>query len=223
MPPGGMGPAAGCNPVAAGRRPAESEDQRLIENRYVDEKGKPLPSMPGVSLRQAPLRRVQDDADPHEPRDGPATAAEVAGRVRQLEHAHRGQACPHPQEPGQHARFRSPAGRRADGWAARGRLPRAGRARRDSRGAADRASTATDKQESGTFDVPVEIYGVIYIYNPPDREKLGTGAASAEKPAEAAAPAAPAQPPRASRAMPAAPPPAAPPRAPPQPPQPPDA
>ena len=52
--------------------------------------------------------------------------------------------------------------------------------------------------------MPVEIYGVIYIYNPPDREKLGTGAASAEKPAEAAAPAAPAQPPPACRRTPAA-------------------
>ena len=43
---------------------------------------------------------------------------------------------------------------------------------------------ATDKQESGTLDVPVEIYGVIYIYNPPDRDKLG--GRSAEKPAEGA-------------------------------------
>ena len=35
---------------------------------------------------------------------------------------------------------------------------------------------------------------MIYIYNPPDREKLGAGAAAAEKPAEEAAPAAPATP-----------------------------
>lgn len=32
----------------------------------------------------------------------------------------------------------------------------------------------------GTFDVPVEICGTIYIYNPPDTTKLGTGAAPAD-------------------------------------------
>ena len=40
--------------------------------------------------------------------------------------------------------------------------------------------------EAGINDLPVEIYGVIYIYNPPDRKKLGTGAASQEKPVDAA-------------------------------------
>jgi hypothetical protein len=42
--------------------------------------------------------------------------------------------------------------------------------------------------ESEQFDIPVEIQGVICIYNPPDREKLGTGAASTENPAAPAAP-----------------------------------
>jgi hypothetical protein len=46
----------------------------------------------------------------------------------------------------------------------------------------------------------VELYGVIYIYNPPDREKLGTGTASAEKPGEAAATEAPAATPPAQAA-----------------------
>ena len=41
--------------------------------------------------------------------------------------------------------------------------------------------------EAGTHDVPVEIYGLISIYNPPNREKLGTGAASQEEPLDAAA------------------------------------
>jgi hypothetical protein len=50
---------------------------------------------------------------------------------------------------------------------------------------------AGEKEELGQFDMPVQIQGVIYIYNPPDREKLGTGTASAEKPAETATPAAP--------------------------------
>jgi hypothetical protein len=30
-----------------------------------------------------------------------------------------------------------------------------------------------------SYDVPVEICGIIYIYNPPDTAKLGTGAAPA--------------------------------------------
>ncbi len=45
-----------------------------------------------------------------------------------------------------------------------------------------------DKEGEATpFDIPVEVHGVIYIYNPPDRQKVGTGAASGEKSAEAAA------------------------------------
>jgi hypothetical protein len=56
--------------------------------------------------------------------------------------------------------------------------------------------------EISPYDVPVEIYGVIYIYNPPDRAKLGTGAASQEKPADGTAPAAPGTPPAAAPAAP---------------------
>jgi len=41
--------------------------------------------------------------------------------------------------------------------------------------------------EATPYDIPVEVHGVIYIYNPPDRQKVGTGAASGEKSAEAAA------------------------------------
>ena len=36
---------------------------------------------------------------------------------------------------------------------------------------------------TGSYDIPVEIQGIIYIYNPPDLNTLGTGTA-AEKPAE---------------------------------------
>jgi hypothetical protein len=49
----------------------------------------------------------------------------------------------------------------------------------------------SEKGDAGRFDIPVEIYGVIYIYNPPDRDKLGTGTASVEKPGEAPAAEAP--------------------------------
>jgi hypothetical protein len=69
-------------------------------------------------------------------------------------------------------------------------------------------------QDAGQYEVPVEIHAIIYIYNPPDKGKLGTGAAakSGEAPAPATPPAAPAVPPAAPAAPPAAP--AAPPAAP---------
>lgn len=54
------------------------------------------------------------------------------------------------------------------------------------------SSAGSPPQEIGQFDMPVEIHAIIYIYNPPDREKLGTGAASTVQPAGAANPAAPA-------------------------------
>ena len=40
------------------------------------------------------------------------------------------------------------------------------------------ASTASGMTQPAALDGTVEIYGVIYIYNPPDLEKLGTGTAS---------------------------------------------
>ena len=46
--------------------------------------------------------------------------------------------------------------------------------------------SAAGGAETGPMDLPVEIQGFIYIYNPPDRDKLGTGTA-AEKPAEGTA------------------------------------
>ena len=95
-PAGGMPPADRAwkgPPVQAQARGAKTKDS----------------SRTATSMRRASrcnpsrTRRVQDDAHPHEPRDGPATAAQAAGRVRQLEHAHRGEASPHPQDRGQHA------------------------------------------------------------------------------------------------------------------------
>ena len=82
-------------------------------------------------------------------------------------------------------------------------------------GPGPRTST-NDQIEAGPYDVPVEIYGLIYIYQPPNREKLGTGAAAvpAESGAPVATPDAQAAP---AAATPAAPPatPAAPPATPP--------
>ena len=64
--------------------------------------------------------------------------------------------------------------------------------------------------ETTGLDVPIEIHGFIYIYNPPDLDLLGTGTAAEE----AAAPggAAPAEPPATTPDAPAATPPAETPR-----------
>jgi hypothetical protein len=60
----------------------------------------------------------------------------------------------------------------------------------------------TDASQSGQYDVPVDVFGVMYLYNPPDRQKLGIGAESTEKPAEAIVPAG-TSPPAAATAPPA--------------------
>lgn len=51
----------------------------------------------------------------------------------------------------------------------------------------------SDELVMGDFDVTVRIQGVIYIYNPPDRDKLGTGA-GVEQTGEQPAPATPGEP-----------------------------
>lgn len=47
------------------------------------------------------------------------------------------------------------------------------------------ANMASVDDVSGDLDVPVEIFAIIYIYNPPDRQKLGTGTAAGNNPADA--------------------------------------
>ena len=53
------------------------------------------------------------------------------------------------------------------------------------------AGSGGEEGGAGSYEIPVEIQGIIYIYNPPDLNTLGTGTA-AEKPAETPAGAAPA-------------------------------
>ncbi len=63
---------------------------------------------------------------------------------------------------------------------------------------------AAQPQESSQFDIPVEIHAIIYIFNPPDREKFGKGAAAAAAPPGGPPPAMPAAPPAGRPAMPPA-------------------
>jgi hypothetical protein len=58
---------------------------------------------------------------------------------------------------------------------------------RDAYGPPPGTHGASDKDVTGEFDIPVHIYAVIYIYNPPDFEKLGIPA-PASNPAAAGGP-----------------------------------
>ena len=40
--------------------------------------------------------------------------------------------------------------------------------------------TSRNRDQQITYDMPIEVQGIIYIFNPPDREKLGTGSAGEE-------------------------------------------
>jgi hypothetical protein len=52
---------------------------------------------------------------------------------------------------------------------------------RDTRAQTDDAIPITD---SSPFDLPVEIYGILYIYNPVSMERLGVDKAAAAAPAQ---------------------------------------
>ena len=76
------------------------------------------------------------------------------------------------------------------------------------------SSTSTGRREQQTsYDIPIEILGIIHIFNPPDPQKLGTGSAGEEMAAAPAEPpaAATTTPPAEPSATPAAEPPATPP------------
>lgn len=74
---------------------------------------------------------------------------------------------------------------------------RSGQGQPDHGRAAEGEQAFSENLEAGPLDMPVEIHGVIYIYNPPERATLSTSAAAAEAPTDAAG---------SSGAMPAAPP-----------------
>ncbi|HUT88101.1 MAG TPA: hypothetical protein VMY37_01270, partial [Thermoguttaceae bacterium] len=71
--------------------------------------------------------------------------------------------------------------------------------------------TAQNRDQQTTYDMPIEIQGIIYVFNPPDREKLGTGSAGEEAPMPPAA--APGMPPAGAPVVPPAGAPAMPPAA----------
>ncbi len=199
---GDMGPGIGRN--AAGGPTEEQLLQQLFQYRYIDDKGTPLPSQPQypyvaqpyAEFKMMPVRMmlVVDQ------RQIPKLLVQCATR-----------ACPSKSAACGFCKIKARQIRRARARTARGMGPMPGLGMDMPPGMMPRggamaptgAGPGNPPQEAGRFDIPVEIFATIYIYNPPDREKLGTGTAAAAPPAGGAVPAAPAgQPPAAPAAQP---------------------
>lgn len=204
MPPGGGGmgmPPAGGD--ASGGTASASADQQLFAYRYVDDKGQPLPSEPEYPYAKHPyaefkmmpvrLSLVVDERSlpkllvecanssmPIEVRAvrllkttgeqlglGGGTGGAGGGRGPGMGPGMGGMGMPMPNRGG--------AGIQPQ------RMPTHG-------GGLGVGPQGAPVSETGQYDVPVEIHAVIYIYNPPDRAKLGTGAAAGQNPTDGAAP-----------------------------------
>jgi hypothetical protein len=170
---GAPAPGAGAGTNAANE---ERNRQQLMAERYVDDKGKPLPYLPEYPYAKHPcdefkrmpihLSFVMDQ------RRLPKLLVECANSTMPIEV--------------QHIRILKSAGNTGAGSVATN-------ATNQPSGAAPEKPGEGGGGPSSSDDRNVDICGVIYIYNPPDGTKLGTGAAT-DKPTEAAASPAPAIP-----------------------------
>jgi hypothetical protein len=171
----------GAAAPAAGRDTGESKEQ-LLKDRYVDDKGAPLEAdakHPYAEFKMMPIsmklhmdqRKISkllvecvNSAMPIEVRR--VRIRPGTGEI--LDPASAGTATATPTAPTRDS-FRSARSSptRSTGFGA-----------------------ATDEAEAGPYDISVEIQGIIYIYNQPDKNTLGTGEAG-NKPTEPAAGAAP--------------------------------
>jgi hypothetical protein len=208
-------PANAQNPAGPSGTETKSADELLLEKRYVDEKGKPLPKektfpypknleteykmMPirmslVIDQRELPklLAECANSDMPIEVRrirfiksteDTPMTATPRAGGGTM------GPPPPGAMGPGG---MMGPQGRMGPGmgpgmgYPPPGYMPPPTPTAPTGGAPADMGNLP---QEAGQYDIPVEIYAILYIYNPPNIAKLGTGAASTTNPAEAVAPA----------------------------------
>jgi hypothetical protein len=165
MPPPGMMPGrGGPGPGPAG----DGAEPSLFNNRYVDEKGQPLPyeaeyphakhPVPEFKMMPICLNLIMDQ------RRLPSLLVECANshmpiEVRQVRILK--ETIP-PFEPS------APA---AGGGGAAPGMPRPGPG--PAAGHRPGVAGVASQDASGQADVPVQVYAIIYIYNPPDRAKLG--------------------------------------------------
>jgi hypothetical protein len=161
------GPATG--PGGPGGDQNDS-NRLLLENRYIDDKGQPLSSIPPDSeFKLMPIRLslVMNQLRL------PSLLAECANSSMPIE-VRRVRICKSQSTPLELATAASAA----PSDARRGFRMQP----RESVHRSSQESGGGPSQELGPEDVPVEIYGVIYIFNPPNREKFGVGAAPARSP-----------------------------------------
>jgi hypothetical protein len=169
--------------AAAGPSAEEQSRQRLMEQRYVDDQGQPVPYTPEypyaqhfAEFKMMPIymklvidqRRLSkllvECANSNMPIEvrrvrilkSAGGALNLASQASDMGAGERGSA----REASSRGSTRTPA--------------------TGAGGSGDAAS-----EETGLFDMPVEIYGLIYIYNPPNREEPAADAASTEKTTEA--------------------------------------
>ena len=205
--PGAMG-QGGERPRAGGElggRSTNSGEQSLVESRYLDEKGQPLPASeseypyakhPFREYKMMPIRMSlwMDQ------RRVPMLLVECANSNMPID-VRRFRILKTPVPPLEPANSTTgsagparPSGREMGGMGMMGMggPPTSGGMRggpADAGGAGRSGANATE-DTTGQVDVPVEIYAVIYIFNPPDRAKLGIP--EVKNPAGATAPADPA-------------------------------
>ena len=165
---------------AAAASAADSKEQ-LMKDRYVDEKGAPLEGDakgPYSEFKMMPVSmKLHIDQRKISKLLVECVNSPMPIEVRRV-------------------RIRPGAGEMLEPGAAAAAAPAVG-ARDNYRRVESRAPTRMpgpaaggEEGEGGSYDLPVEIQGIIYIYNPPDVNTLGTGTA-AEKTAEPAPGAAP--------------------------------
>jgi len=196
--PGGMGAMPGATADGAADDPVK---RQLIQNRYVDDKEQPLPYEPQFPYAKHPyaefkmmpihMSLVMDQR--HLPKllvecansNMPIEVRRIRITKTQGKTLNTG-ASATPAAGGMGGAMMGGMGRPLQ------RQPNPGM------GGGLGQNAGNQQQGAGQYEIPVEIQGIIYIYNPPDREKLGTGAAAVKKPAEVAPPAeVPATPPAA--------------------------
>lgn len=184
----GAGPLGGFSEGRPGGPGGEQGDPNrlLIENRYIDDKGQPVPPIADYPFAQHPysefkmmpirLSLVMDQ------RRLPNLLAECANSSMPIE-VRRVRLCKTQSTP---LELTAPGSPTPGGHV--GEAGRPGMMNEFARRSAspEQGGGGGQSQELVPDDVPIEIYGVIYIFNPPEREKFGVGTASAKNPAEPA-------------------------------------
>jgi len=173
MPVTAGAPTSGLGMPTGAQTAEEAERVELLDGRYVDEQGNPLRLQPGQEKPEHPYAefkmmpiRLELVMDQRKIRRLLAECANSSMPIEVKSLAITAQQAGGHAAGGPVAALAGPGGPPA-------MLPQTLPAA---------LPAASDEQaEFGPWDLPVEIEGIIYIYNPPDPELLGTGAAAREK------------------------------------------